>query len=187
MSGPVRHGPCAGRLRLAIALLVSVCCCAPVPAEEAPAFDITQPKQRLAAPDIRLADLAGLPVALERYRGKLVLAHFWATFCAPCRDEMPALERLWQRYRDDGLVVVAIAADRGNIDVVREFARQTAITFPVLHDAAGTVRDRYEVTALPMTYVIGRDGKISGRAIGTRDWSGAQGRAYIESRLESGR
>jgi len=174
---------------LLVLLLVLLLFPAPRPAmagedDHQPAdFGITLPKRRVMAPDIRLPDLAERPVTLERYRGKVILLHFWATFCLPCKDEMPALESLWQRYGADGLAVLGIAADRGSIDVVRDFAAESGLTFPILHDEAGIVRNRYEVTGLPTSYVIGRDGKISGRAIGSRDWNTPQARKYIESLL----
>ena len=148
-------------------------------------FEITAPKQRLAAPGFRLPDLAARRVSLEDFHGKVVLAHFWATFCVPCRHEMPGLETLWQEYREQGLVILGIAADRGSVEVVRDFSEQSGITFPVLHDAEGLVRNRYEVIALPMSYVIGRDGKISGRAIGSQDWNSPAGRRVIEALLQS--
>ena len=148
-------------------------------------FEITPPKQRLMAPVFELPNLAASPVSLEDFRGKVVVAHFWATFCVPCLHEMPELESLWQQYRDQGLVIVAIAADRGDVAVVREFSEKNGLTFPVLHDADGLVRNRYEVMALPMSYVIGRDGKISGRAIGGQAWNSPDGRRVIEDLLQS--
>jgi peroxiredoxin len=170
-------------------LLGFLACAAAVPvsAEEpahAPAgFRITLPKRRVEAPALRLPGLDGRPVTLDSYRGKVVLLHFWATFCVPCRDEMPALDDLWQQYGNDGLVVLGIAADRGSIGVVRDFVTEFGLGFPVLHDKSGSVRNRYEVTGLPTTYLIGRDGRISGRATGTRDWNSPQAREYIESLL----
>jgi peroxiredoxin len=148
-------------------------------------FEITSPKQRLMAPVFELPDLAASPVSLQDFRGKVVVAHFWATFCVPCLHEMPELESLWQQYRDQGLVIVGIAADRGDVAVVREFSEKNGLTFPVLHDADGLVRNRYEVMALPMSYVIGRDGKISGRAIGGQAWNSPGGRRVIEDLLQS--
>jgi cytochrome c biogenesis protein CcmG/thiol:disulfide interchange protein DsbE len=148
-------------------------------------FEITAPKQRLMAPGFRLPDLAAGRVSLEDFHGKVVLVHFWATFCVPCLHEMPGLENLWQEYREHGLVIVGIAADRGSVEVVRDFSGQAGITFPVLHDADGLVRNRYEVIALPMSYVIGRDGKISGRALGSQDWNSPAGRRVIEALLQS--
>jgi len=152
--------------------------------EQGGGFEITAPKQRLTAPGFRLPDLAGGPVSLEDFHGKAVLVHFWATFCVPCRHEMPDLETLWQEYRERGLVILGIAADRGSVDLVRDFSEQAGITFPVLRDADGLVRNRYEVMVLPVSYLIGRDGRISGRAIGSQAWNSPQGRRAIEAMLE---
>jgi peroxiredoxin len=156
-----------------------------VGAEDAGPFDITYPKQRLEAPAIRLPDLNGNAVSLEVFRGKVVLVHFWATFCVPCLEEMPVLESLWQEYGGQGLVIMGIAGDRGKTEVVREFAEKTGVSFPVLHDQDGRIRNQYEVVALPTTYLVGRDGKISGRAIGTRSWNEPGGRAVIEALLHA--
>lgn len=160
-------------------LLAGMSLTAAVSAEPSGGFDITFPKQRLAAPAFRLPDMADRQVSLDDFDGKVVLLHFWATFCVPCLHEMPELESLWQDYREQGLVIVGVAADRGSVKVVREFTDKNDLTFPVLHDPDGMVRNRYEVTALPMSYLIGRDGKIAGRALGTRDWSSPQGRRLI--------
>jgi len=182
-------GSAANRARPVDILLALMLCLASSPVlsgehVHAPAgFEITRPKQRVAAPGFRLPELASTVATLDDFRGKVVLLHFWATFCQPCKDEMPALENLWQRYGPDGLVILGIAADRGSIEVVRDFAARFGLTFPILHDESGTVRNRYEVTGLPTSYVIGRDGKISGRAIGTRDWNAPQAREFIESLL----
>jgi peroxiredoxin len=146
-------------------------------------FAFDAPRERLPAPGFRLPDLQGVPAGLEDYRGKVVLLHFWATFCSPCLEELPALESLWRRYRGRGFVIVGIAADRGDADVVREFADRTGISFPVLLDAEGAVRNRYEVVALPMSYLIGRDGRFSARVLGAREWQGPEPGALIESLL----
>jgi len=156
-----------------------------IAAEDAGPFDIAYPKQRLEAPAIRLPDLNGNAVSLEASRDKVVLVHFWATFCVPCLEEMPVLESLWQEYGREGLVILGIAGDRGKTEVVREFAEKTGVSFPVLHDQDGRIRNQYEVIALPTTYLVGRDGKISGRAIGTRSWDESGGRAVIEALLNA--
>ena len=156
---------------------------ADVTAEEAAPFEFTYPQQRLKAPAFRLRDLNGNDVSLESYRDKVVLLHFWATFCIPCLGEMPVLESLWQEYGGEGLVILGVAGDRGNTAIVREFTEKTGVTFPVVHDADGRVRNQYEVAGLPTSYLVGRDGKISGRAVGTRSWNEPGGRAVIESLL----
>jgi peroxiredoxin len=98
-------------------------------------------------------------------------------------EELPALESLWRRYRERGLVIVGIAADRGSADPVRKFSSAAGVTFPVLLDPEGVVRKRYEVVGLPMSYLIGRDGRFSGRILGSRDWQDPQAFDYIESLL----
>ncbi|NOZ09754.1 MAG: TlpA family protein disulfide reductase [Gammaproteobacteria bacterium] len=143
------------------------------------ALNITVPKQHISAPNFHLQDINGREINLSDYRGKLVLVNFWATFCAPCRHEMPALESLWLKFKDDGFVVLAVAADRGKETVVSTYIRSGGFTFPVPLDPEGIVRNTYEVKALPMTYLIGRDGKFLGRALGARDWAGADGQALI--------
>ncbi len=143
------------------------------------ALRITAPQQRLPAPDFSLPRLAGKTLHLSDYRGKVVLLNFWASFCAPCREEMPALERLWQTYRDQGFVVIAVSADRGSIDPVRDFIKTGEYGFPIALDPDGDVRQQYEVMALPTTYLIGRDGRFAGRVLGAREWDSEQAQALV--------
>ncbi len=144
---------------------------------------VTVPKARLLAPDFTLPDLKLGSVRLSDYRGKLVLLNFWASFCAPCRREMPALENLWQRYRDRGLVVLALSADRDNLKRVENFITEGDYSFPILLDTEGGVRKNYEIRALPTSYLIGRDGRFIGRVIGEREWDSERSQALIESLL----
>ncbi|HHB13479.1 MAG TPA: TlpA family protein disulfide reductase [Chromatiales bacterium] len=147
---------------------------------------IERPRARLEAPDFSLQGLHGETLRLSAYRGRVVILNFWASFCAPCRHEMPALQRLWDRYRDRGLVVLAVAADRGDSRQVRRFVEQGGYTFPVALDPTGAVRNRYEVVVLPTTYLIARDGRFSGRALGERQWDGPAIRSLVESLLGTG-
>ena len=146
-------------------------------------FAFDAPRERLVAPVFRLPDLREMPTGLEDYRGKVVILHFWATFCTPCLKELPALEALWRHYREHGLVILGIAADRGRADLVRKFADTAGVTFPVLLDPEGMVRNRYEIVALPMSYLIGRDGRFSARMLGSREWQDPQASDLIESLL----
>lgn len=171
---------------VSLVLLSGTALADPAPVEIHDAFEITRPKQRLPAPGFQLPELNGDRVSLESYRGRVVLIHFWATFCIPCLKELPDLETLWQQYNRQGVVVLGVAADRGSQDIVQEFSSKAGVTFPVLLDPDGDVRNQYEVTALPMTYLVGRDGRISGRAFGAREWAGPQGRELIETLLDAG-
>lgn len=172
---------------LVLALLLSLPF--PAPGAEADPFGqmgVVQPKQRLPAPAFALTDLDGRTVALADFSGKVVLINFWGTWCAPCAREMPALEALWQQYREQGLVVLGINVDRGNQKGVARFVRRLGLSFPVPLDSRGTVRKAYEVRrGLPLTYLIGRDGRFSGKVLGERDWRGEAAHALIGELLRS--
>jgi len=144
---------------------------------------IIRPKVRVAAPPFTLEGVEGGATHLEAYRGKVVLLHFWATWCDPCREEMPDLEALWQQVKGSDIAIIAVAGDRGKIGKVGAFCKKHGITFKVLHDPAGRVRRLYEVTALPTSYLIGSDGKISGKVLGARQWSGESAKKLFDHLL----
>lgn len=150
------------------------------------ALAIDQPRERRPAPNFALPNPGGKTKKLERYRGDLIILNFWATWCRPCRAEMPALEALWQAYGDQGLTVIGVNVDRGGAGKVRAVAEELGITFPVLLDPDGEVRNRYKVTAFPQTYLIGRDGRFLGKAVGERDWASEAGHRLVRYFLEKG-
>jgi peroxiredoxin len=120
------------------------------------------------APDFALRDLGGRTVRLSDHRGQVVLINFWATWCVPCAAELPQLERLYQRYRDQGFVVLAISMDgpesSANVD---PHARRYGLSFPVLLDEETRVVGVYNPKrTAPFTVMIGRDGAIAGRREG---------------------
>jgi peroxiredoxin len=145
---------------------------------------ILRPRVRMEAPAFSLPDIHGGRQSLADFRGKIVLLNFWATWCPDCREEMPSLEKLWEKYKTKGTVVIAVAVDRNRSEVV-SFSQKLGLTFPILPDPEGGVRKEYEVTALPMTYFIGKDGKISGRLFGGRDWAGKDADALMRHLLGS--
>ncbi len=123
---------------------------------------------------------------LADYKGQVLLINVWATWCEPCRAEMPAIERLHQAFGPKGLRVVAVSIDhrtRNPSDLIRAFIREHALTFEVLHDTSDTIQDSYQTTGVPETFVIGRDGTIRKKMIGAADWSSAANRAVIEQLL----
>ena len=150
------------------------------------ALDVTTPRVRMEAPAFVLPDLDGHEIRLSDFKGKVVLLNFWATWCGPCREEMPDMQALWEKTRDKGFVILAVAADRGEKKPVVAFARELALTFPILLDPDGDVRNRYEVAALPMSYLIGRDGRISGRVVGGKAWASPEAFALIDHLLHQG-
>jgi len=133
------------------------------------------------APDFTLSDLEGHPVALSDFQGHPIVLNFWATGCPPCREEMPALQAIYERYRDDGLVVLAVNVlifERGK-GAVLAFVREYELTFPVLLDGEGDVMNLYGVRALPTTFFIDREGLIRERVVG-----GPMPEDFLEERLE---
>lgn len=129
---------------------------APAPVEGAP------------APDFTLSDLGGNSVRLSSLRGEVVLINFWATWCAPCRLEMPGIEAAYQAHQADGLRVLAVNLDESP-ETVGAFVDELGLTFTVLLDPGYKVNDLYRVRAYPTTYVVDRDGVIAKLHLGYMD------------------
>lgn len=122
------------------------------------------------APDFSLMDLDGNPVSLSDYRGKVVLLNIWATYCGPCRKEMPSLDGLMKEMADYGFVILAISIDPGKSEDVREFMEENGYAFKVLHDPKKKISARYYFTGIPTTYIIDMNGIIVDKAVGSEDW-----------------
>ncbi len=135
------------------------------------------------APGFTLQDLEGKEQPLAQWRGKLIMLNFWATWCGPCRAEMPGMERLWQHYRDKDLVVIAVSVDEGMVRRVAKFVEILKLSYPILLDAEGVVSDHYQVSALPHSFLIGGDGELIASIVGEREWDSPEAYALIESLL----
>jgi thiol-disulfide isomerase/thioredoxin len=146
-------------------------------------FGVQQPKVSKLAPDFLLSGLNGKQRALSDFRGKLVLLHFWATWCVPCRHEMPLLYSLESEGMDD-FSIVCVNVDRGDSNEVKEFMNEVTPHFHTLLDPSGEVRNHYAVRGLPTSYLIGRDGKIMGRVVGERDWSSPAMKELVQQLVE---
>ena len=114
----------------------------------------------LDAPDFRVETLDGTPVALSDLRGQVVLVNFWATWCPPCRFEMPGFQRVYDEYRDQGFTILGLSTDRGGTRIVREFLEERGITYPVAMATPEAVRVFGGANLLPTSYLIDRDGRI---------------------------
>jgi peroxiredoxin len=111
------------------------------------------------APDFTLKSLEGSNLRLEEYRGQVVLINFWASWCGPCRQEMPLLDRLHNRYEDTGFAVLGVNVE-GEAKPAQEIVDKTNVTFPVLIDKDQKVSEMYNLEAMPSTVVVDRDGVI---------------------------
>ncbi len=122
-----------------------------------------------AAPPWELKDLEGKPVKLSDFKGKVVILNFWATWCPPCRKEIPALIRLQTKYKDKGLVVVAISLDQGGASTVKPFVTRMKINYPVVIGDEKTAAAYGSVQVIPTTFYVDREGNIAGEHQGDAD------------------
>lgn len=122
------------------------------------------------APNFRLEDLTGKKAELKHYKGKVVFLNFWATWCGPCKEEMPSMEELCKQFKDKDFVFLTISVDYAGVKPVKDFIEKHRYTFPVLIDPKCETLDLFEVKGIPTTFLIDKKGIIIGRAIGPKDW-----------------
>lgn len=111
------------------------------------------------APDFTLKSRSGENIKLSELRGEVVMINFWASWCGPCRQEMPLLDALYQRYRPLGFTILGVSVDE-NLDDARRLLKEIPVTFPVLFDTDNKVADLYELVAMPSTVLVDRDGNM---------------------------
>jgi peroxiredoxin len=137
------------------------------------------------APNFQLRDMKGRMVALSDLRGKVVLLNFWATWCGPCRIEMPAMEQLYRAYPRKDFEILAISTDAQGMAVTRPFQQENQLTFPILHDADFRIGLAYGARTLPMTFMVDRQGIVRQQIFGARDWGAPEAHQLIQMLVES--
>ena len=138
------------------------------------------------APDFTAVTVDSAPrlKSLSDYRGQVVMVNVWATWCLPCRVEMPSIEALHQAYADKGFKVLAVSVDDpGHGETIRAFVRQYKLTFEILHDPEKKIVEQYDILGYPETFIIGRDGVIRKKLLSATDWNSADHRALVERLL----
>ena len=141
------------------------------------------------APDFSAVTLDPLPrtKSLSDYRGDVLLINIWATWCLPCRVEMPSIEQLHRTYGPKGLRILAVSVDDpGKEDLIRDFVKQYGLTFEILHDPRGQegeVSRLYQTAGYPETVIVGRDGVIRKKLIGATNWNSPENRGLVERLL----
>lgn len=151
--------------------------------------DVQRVEVGAPAPDFRAIDLAtGDSVSLRnRYRGAVTLVNVWATWCVPCRVEMPAMEKLYQSLAPRGFRIAAVSIDEGSPQDVQAFGQNLGLSFDLLQDRSTRVQQIYQTTGVPESFLLNRDGIIVKRVIGAHDWSSAVNRALVERLLDEPR
>jgi len=135
------------------------------------------------APVFVLEKLEGGDAGLAGYKGKIILLNFWATWCIPCREEMPGMETLWQKYKEQDFVVLAVSVDEGSKSRIETFSKLLDLSFPILLDPNSEVSDLYKVSNMPTSFLIDGNGKIISRIVGTEDWSSPAAVELVEKLL----
>tara|TARA_B100000315_G_scaffold250156_1_gene282518 strand:- start:1579 stop:2220 length:642 start_codon:yes stop_codon:yes gene_type:complete len=130
----------------------------------------TGPFEGFVAPDFTLPDIDGKSISLSQLSGKVVFLNIWATWCGPCRTEMPSMEKLYQKFKKEDFVMLAISIDRQGKSVVIPFLEELGLTFPVLLDPDSTIQKLYKIRALPSSIIIDKMGFVDTREAGARDW-----------------
>ena len=144
-----------------------------------------QPEEGHLAPDFALKTLEGKTIRLSELRGKkVVLINFWATWCPPCRLEMPTMQKIYSDYKGKGFEVLAINIEPDAREEIQDFIKELRLTFPVLLDSDMKVTRRYRLIGLPVSTLIDRQGIIRSKEIGYHDWTDKESRKRVESLLK---
>ena len=144
-----------------------------------------RPEEGHLAPDFALKTLDGKTVRLSDLRGKkVVLINFWATWCPPCRSEMPTMQQIYTEYKGKGFEILAINIEPDSKDEIRDFMKELRLTFPVLLDSDMKVTRTYRLIGLPVSMLIDRQGIIRSKTIGYHDWTDKESRKRVENLLK---
>ena len=150
--------------------------------EAARELELIRPPRPKQAADFTVSLVSGETLKLQGQRGKPMLVNFWATWCAPCREEMPAMERLYIKHRERGFVLLAVSVDT-DAAVVKPFLERYKLTFPVALDAKMDLANAYGVRALPASFLIDRNGYLTALALGPRAWDNRAAHTLVEGML----
>ncbi len=130
---------------------------------------LTHLEKEILAPQLSLFDMDGVKHQLADYKGKTIIVNFWATWCPPCRAEMPSMERAWQKIKDDNIVMLAVNVGEDE-ETIFSFLGDYPVNFTILLDQSGHTIEKWPVKGLPTTFIISPKGEITYQAIGGREW-----------------
>ncbi|MFZ3092052.1 MAG: TlpA disulfide reductase family protein [Nitrospirota bacterium] len=147
-------------------------------------FAANLPEIGRPAPDFTLKDTSGKNASLKDYKGRVVMINFWATWCPPCRQEMPSMEELFKEYNKKGFEILAISSDSQGEKIVKPFMEFYELNFRALMDPEGNVHSIYGVTAIPTTYIVDKQGNVTHKIMGPMDWKDKKSKEMIERLLQ---
>ncbi len=136
------------------------------------------------APNFSLPDLEGKNVSLSDFKGKMVLLNIWATWCRPCVEEMPSIEKLYNQFKEKDLIILAVSIDIKGKKVVDPFMKLHNLSFTTLLDTDGSLQNLYRTTGVPESFIIDKNGVIIEKVIGSFDWSSPKIFQYFKNQLE---
>src|SRR5881296_3315057 len=154
-------------------------------AETSPVLERIGPRVGTTAPNFQLWDLDGKRISLSQYQGRVVLLNFWATWCGPCRVEMPTMEQLYRTFSRKDFEILAVSIDVQGVAITRPFQQEYHLTFPILHDADYRVGLTYGARSIPMTFLVDRQGVVRHRIFGARDWGASDARQLVQMLINS--
>ncbi len=138
----------------------------------------------IPAPAFSFPGLDGKKVSLSDYKGKVVLVNIWATWCPPCVDEMPSMEKLYRKFKEQNFEILAVSIDESGSKAVAPFMKKNRLTFPALIDSDGTIKSAYRITAIPESFIIDKQGVIVKKIVGPLDWADPQVFRFIGDLIE---
>lgn len=158
------------KLPLTLSIVITIVLHSSIVFAEQSLTSLSKPQQ---APGFTLLDMDGVKHQLSDYKGQPVIINFWATWCPPCRAEMPSMERAWNKIKDEGIAMLAINVGEDE-DTIFTFLGDYPANFTILLDQSGAVSEQWPVRGLPTTFIVSPDGQLVYRAIGGREWDDEQ-------------
>ncbi|UCG07095.1 MAG: TlpA family protein disulfide reductase [Desulfobacterales bacterium] len=147
-------------------------------------FELKSPDVGRPAPNFEFPGLDGKIVSLSDYRAKVVLVNIWATWCPPCIEEMPSMQKLYNELSGENFEILAVSIDALGIKAVAPFMKAYNLTFPALIDREGTIQNLYKTTGVPESFIIDREGILIKRIIGPLDWASPEALRYFRNLLK---
>ena len=146
-----------------------------------------QIQEGFPAPNFTFPDLNGQQVSLSEHRGKVVLVNIWATWCPPCRQEMPSMQKLYERFKGENLEILAVSIDSTGREAVAPFVRTMNLTFPIMLDPKEVIRPLYGITGVPESFIIDKEGIVVQKIIGPIDWATPKAFQFFDDLINKAR